>query len=126
MDVSAAKHILVIEDDKDLLESMKSILVDAGFVSTGVSAVREASFKLKNQKYACVVLDLRLGDESGEEIVEFMRTRKEIPNGQTPVLVVSASISPEVMKRLAGRIQGAIVKPFDLQAFTEKVKKLAV
>lgn len=119
------KHILIIEDAAELLTSLKESLQTEGFSCTGVATARDATFKLKNQKYACVLLDLKLGKEKSEEIINFMRARKELPNYQTPMLIVSENVDTETMKSLAGKVQGAIVKPFDPKILCEKIKKLA-
>ena len=121
----APRPILIVEDDQSLRSSLIGALEGEDFTCMGVGTVREATFKLKNQKFACVVLDLKLGEESGVEVATFMRTRKEIPNHLTPVLVVSGSFEPEVMKSLAGKVQGAMVKPLDLAALKEKLKKIS-
>lgn len=118
------KQLLVVEDDAELLETIIAALKRAGFACTGVASVQEAQFKLKIVKYACVILDLKLGDSSGEDIVTFMRTRKDILNHQTPVLLASGNINSEIVIGLAGKVQGGLVKPLDMDVLCEKVKNL--
>lgn len=119
------KLILVVEDNPDQADSILKALQKEGFTATGVPGVREAIFKLKNQKFSCVVLDLLLGQEDGSLLVDLIRNRKDIPNSTTPILVVSGGLSKETLKRLAGKIQGALVKPVDMDAFVAQVQKIA-
>ena len=67
---------------------------------------------------------LSITGENGTEVVNFMRMRKDAPNFDTPILIISANLSPEVMKALAGKVQGAIVKPFEPAALVERVNRI--
>lgn len=118
------KHILVIEDDAELANSVVVALEKAGFSALAANEMREAIFKIKNAKYACILLDMRLGQDSGEELVDFIRERRDAQNLDTPILVISGHLDRELVARLAGKIQGALVKPFDVDALLTAVKKV--
>jgi DNA-binding response OmpR family regulator len=118
------KSILVVEDDIDVCNAIVTTLAQNGYRPTGCSSAREANFKLKNQKFACILLDMRLGNETGEHVIEFVRHRKESQNLGTPVLVVSGSLDKDLILKIAGQIQGAIVKPFDQKDLLSLVSKL--
>lgn len=117
--------ILVVEDDTDIAASMKQALDGAGFSAMIVPGVREAVFKMKNQRFSCIILDLMLGKENGADLVDLARGKRDLSNLETPILVVSANLSKEVLQRLAGKVQGAMVKPFALDNFLAQVKGLA-
>jgi CheY-like chemotaxis protein len=125
MDAEAPKLVLIVEDNADQSNAMLTALKDAGFSPTGASGVRDAVFKLKNQRVSCIILDLLLGEERGIEVIDFIRTRKDCPNSDTPILVVSANLSKGALQSIAGKIQGAMVKPLAMAAFVANVQKLA-
>ncbi|MGZ3694233.1 MAG: response regulator [Bdellovibrionota bacterium] len=122
MTILEKKHILVVEDDIELLGALLKTIIAAGYAATGASNVREATFKLKNQKFTSVVLDLKLGEEDGFEVVEYIRSRKGL-NKETPIIVASGNLNAEVAKKLAGKIQGALVKPYEAVVLMDLVKK---
>lgn len=122
--MSQEKLVIVVEDDASQREAIASCLKSIGFVPHTAAGLREALFRLKNQKYALIILDLLLGKESGSDLIQIVRTRPDIPNSATPILVVSANLSKETLQSLSGKIQGAIVKPLDEAAFIAHVKRL--
>jgi DNA-binding NtrC family response regulator len=119
------KPVLVVEDDKDICLSLIEALNAAGYFTTGASTVEDAQRKMKNQTFACLVIDLRLGEGAGEDLVAALRSRPDLQNLTTPVLIVSAHINEAVVARLKGKIQGALVKPVMLEALQNAVKRLA-
>lgn len=116
-------HILVVDDDVDLCNGIMRALHREGFQPGGSVEVRDAMFKLKNQKYACVLLDMKLGVDLGEELIAFMRDRPDHENSATPIIVISGNLDRPLVSKIANRIQGALVKPFDMTSLIEAVKK---
>lgn len=115
--------ILIVEDDVELCNGIMRALHREGYNPSGAVELRDAMFKLKNQKYACVLLDMKLGIDFGEELITFMRTRADLDNGDTPIVVISGNLDRELVEKIAHRIQGALVKPFDMKTLLDSVKK---
>jgi len=68
------EHVLVVEDDPDLGEVLRTLLQSAGLVVTVARSVREARDVLAaSDEPALVVLDLALPDGPGREIVAALR-----------------------------------------------------
>ncbi|MGE3263507.1 MAG: response regulator [Bacteriovoracia bacterium] len=124
MSKNEAKQILVVEDDVEVCNAILTALSRQGYRPTGVTSAREAMFKLKNQKYACILLDMRLGEETGEDLIEFVRHRKDSSNTSTPVLVVSGHLDRHLVLKIASQIQGAIVKPFEQKDLLAQLEKI--
>lgn len=118
------KYVLVVEDEADLCSTVVKSLSSHGYTATGVNTIRDASFKLKNQTYACIVLDLRVGEEKGEEFIEQIRTRKDYSNVATPIIVISGFLDKDLVMEIRGKVQGVIVKPFDEKSLLEILQKL--
>jgi DNA-binding response OmpR family regulator len=62
-------HILVIDDDKAVLTSMVRVLEKNGFVVDTAETGKEAIGKSKTQRYDVVLVDLRLPDMDGIEVL---------------------------------------------------------
>lgn len=118
------KPILIVDDDTDLCNMIIEMVFNAGYGPTGVTNAREATFKLKNQKFACIVLDIRLGEETGEGVIEFVRKNVQSPNAQTPIIVISGFLDRELVENIAPHVQGALVKPFEPPTLLGLLKKL--
>lgn len=118
------KLVLVVEDETDLRTSILASLNSERYRSVGVANAREAIFKLKNQKFSLVLLDLKLEEGNGEEVLQFMRTRPDHKNQSVPVLITSGTLDKEVVARISGLVQGALVKPFNLASLIAQVKRL--
>lgn len=85
----AGKHVLVIEDDKDVGNVFKLALEMQGYKVTLVSdATKALSVTTQNVIHA-IVMDLMLHDMDGFDLMRFFRRQPE--TSKTPVLVVSGA-----------------------------------
>lgn len=123
---SEAHLVLVVEDDPDISLSLKEALEGEGYSVIIAPGIREAIFKLKNQPFKCIILDLKLRDENGADLVDLVREKIDLNNLETPILVVSGNLSKEMLLRLGGKIQGALVKPVQLKQLLDQVRSLIV
>jgi DNA-binding NtrC family response regulator len=113
--------ILVIDDDALIRASIQAILTRKNCSVAGAKSATEARELLDPQKkggYALIILDIKLGEESGLELLADMRA-----NGITvPVLMVSGLSDMEKIQQAAAySIKGFLVKPFNAQTLYEKV-----
>ena len=107
------RWILLVEDDDDLRRTIAEDLKGKSFRVIDSATVSDAIQKIKNQKFDCIVLDLKIEQRTGEEIVEFIRGGSERRNRSTPILVVSGNVDAGRVKRLSTHVSGVLVKPFD-------------
>jgi len=71
-----AKHILAVDDDKSILDMLGRILELNGYSVTAAYSGAEARRELKNGVYDLVLLDIRLGDVEGTELIPEIRRRQ--------------------------------------------------
>lgn len=79
------KSILVVDDDKIILDSLCEFLSLEGFQTTGAETLKSAMTKLQEQRYCLVLTDVNLPDGDGFELLDIIRS--EYP--QTVVLVIT-------------------------------------
>jgi two-component system, OmpR family, alkaline phosphatase synthesis response regulator PhoP len=117
------KRILVIEDDKDIVELLRYNLEKDGFQvttsadgSTGLAQIRKAPPDL-------LILDLMLPKLSGLEICK--EVRKDVNLNRLPILILTAK--GEEADRVVGLELGAddyVTKPFSPRELVARVKAL--
>ncbi|HUW18645.1 MAG TPA: sigma-54 dependent transcriptional regulator [Sedimentisphaerales bacterium] len=79
------KHILVIDDDRIILDSLCEFLALEGFQTAGAETVKEALAQLRKQEYSLVITDVNLPDRNGLDLLDILRT--DYP--QTVVIVIT-------------------------------------
>jgi CheY-like chemotaxis protein len=103
------KRLLVVEDNAAEQLSIRELLgyddIDIDVVGTG----EEALTALHEQPFDCIVLDLRLPDMSGFEVLE--RLRDDTSLGDVPVVVFTGKeLSPDEDARLHTLARSVVVK----------------
>ncbi|HUS72811.1 MAG TPA: sigma-54 dependent transcriptional regulator [Sedimentisphaerales bacterium] len=79
------KNILVIDDDRIILDSLCEFLSLEGFQTNGAETLKGALAELEKQSYSLVITDVNLPDGDGLELLEVIR--KEHP--QTVAIVIT-------------------------------------
>ena len=69
------KNILIVEDDKIILDSLREFLYLEGFQTSGAESFRLAVTKLQKQNYSLVIADVNLPDGDGFELFSNSRHR---------------------------------------------------
>lgn len=82
-------NILVVEDDPCVAALYRDEFEAAGFHADIAESGRMAIGKLQSQAPSAVILDLMLGDISGVEVLDYVRSQPAI--WMTPVVVLSAN-----------------------------------
>ena len=79
------KNILVIDDDRIILDSLCEFLSLEGFQTSGAETLKSAVAELQKQSYSLVITDINLPDGDGFELLDMVG--KEHP--QTVVIVIT-------------------------------------
>lgn len=114
-------RILIVEDEKKLLDILQRSLKSEGYMVDGVGTAADAVDYLKSYHYDLVVLDLQLPDGTGSSLLRRMRE-----TGHTmPVLVLTASgdLDSKVENFQAGA-DDYVVKPVAMAELTIRVQAL--
>jgi DNA-binding response OmpR family regulator len=114
-------RILLVEDDAMIGESVADGLKAEGYAVDWVRDGKEAEVSVATLPYGLVILDLGLPRRDGIEVLKSIRERRI----DVPVLVMTARDT--VRDRVRGLDAGAddyLVKPFDLDELTARVRAL--
>lgn len=104
-------HILLVDDEPDILELLTMTIDRMGLISETSSSVKETIIKLKDNQFDLCLTDLRLPDGNGLEIVDYIQRRYP----QMPVAVISAhgNMQTAIDAMKAGAFD-FVSKPIDL------------
>jgi DNA-binding response OmpR family regulator len=116
-----ARHILIIEDNRDLAGLLKVHLNDLAFEVDLAHDGTSGMSKAEARHFDLVILDLMLPGMDGMEICRRLRQKKDY----TPILMLTAKSSE--MDRILGLEMGAddyVVKPFSVKELLARVKAI--
>lgn len=110
--------LLIIEDEKALLESMVSYLKGEQYICETASDFESAQEKIEVFTYDCILLDINLPGGSGLKLLDELKA-----NGQTEgVIIISARNS--IDDKIYGLQSGAddyLAKPFHLAELSARI-----
>ena len=118
--LTVVKHILVIEDDPDIVELLRYNLERESYRVTSAATGSEGLAALQRERPDLVILDLMLPEVSGFEVCR--RLRKDSETGNLPVIMLTAR--SEEADVIAGIELGAddyIKKPFSPRELVARV-----
>lgn len=116
--------IIIVDDNKDILDICKGFLVDKGYDVICSGKGLEAIEIIQKDKPDLVLLDMKLEDINGYEIIGRLRSNKDI--SIIPILVMSGY--PEELSKLESKkgeaALASISKPFHLEDLLSKIRAL--
>jgi CheY-like chemotaxis protein len=119
---SADKHVLVVEDDPDMLYTFIDVLQGAGYTVTGAIHGRDALDKLSTGLRPCLILlDLMMPVMTGWEMYEHLAADPEL--AAIPVVFASAAGAPPE-ENGSTRPAAYLTKPIQLHVLLETVGRL--
>ena len=114
-------NVLIVEDEKELLNSIITYLQGSDIVCDKAEKLSEALELLKSKSYDCIILDIGLPDGSGFEVIRAMQ-QLDHPTG---IVIISARNSLD--DRLTGLNIGAddyVVKPFHMPELIARINSV--
>jgi DNA-binding response OmpR family regulator len=122
--IGAGKSVVVINDSPDLLELARLLLRDEDFdVKVALMGTRALDL-IRTTMPDLVILDVRLPDVSGWDILQALKLHER--TASIPVLVCSAAVQElrELEGQLASMGVEVLIKPFAIDALMAKVRRL--
>lgn len=111
------KSVLVIDDEKDILECLVDLIKTDFEANKIVTSLKfsDACIKSKNQHFDYAIVDYKLsGKETGIDFIKILRDINQANKKETKIMLLSAYHTPETVslaKEL--RVEELLVKPLD-------------
>ncbi len=119
------KHILIVEDEKDISDLLRMQLNSKGHRTTVFENGEEALEFIQNSANTVdlYILDRMLPGKSGLDICHFLRMYKVTKH--SPILMVTAMTRPDqIIEGLDAGADDYITKPFDLNVLLARIRAL--
>lgn len=115
------KHILLVEDD-DTNRKLVRIVLGGGYRISEAVSVEQALALLQQEKPDLLLLDIRLGDGSGLDVIRAVRADPAFD--QVPALAITAQAMKDDESRfLAAGFDAYLSKPIDTRRLPETVAR---
>jgi two-component system OmpR family response regulator len=115
----SAGHVLIVDDDPALRQMVRTYLEDHNVSAASVSNRIELNRHLEGSHPSLIILDLRLGQDDGLDLLREIRSHSDIP------VIIATGHRPDEIDRIVGLELGAddyIVKPFSLRELLARVR----
>lgn len=113
------KHILAVDDDPALRAMVAEYLADQNFRVTTATSRHDMTRVLAQTSVDLIVLDLKLPEEDGLQLVRDIRARSEVP------IIIVTGHRREEADRVVGLELGAddyLTKPFSLRELVARIR----
>lgn len=112
--------VLIVDDDENIRNTMKAILEDEGYLVDLAATGNEAVEKTQNIAYNIALLDIRLPDMEGVELLKLMkdatpRTRK--------IMVTGYPSMQNAITALNRNADAYLIKPVNVEKLLNTVKE---
>src|SRR5438477_12591194 len=92
--VQGEKTLLIVEDDKSFLQRLARAMEARGFVVTSAESVSEGIQQIEKGAPAYAVIDMRLGDGTGLDVIAALKARR--PDARAIILTGYGNIGTAV------------------------------
>ena len=117
-------RVLIVEDDKNLAESLKNIFAKKNITAKVCHSAAAAEQFISLEQYDLLIVDLILPKVNGVEFLKKAVSHKLL-HSECTVWVISGVLSPQIIPRdLKNHIDDFIRKPLDLPSIQKKADDL--
>jgi two-component system response regulator GlrR len=114
--MSTAAHILVVDDDPDLLRLLSMRLSGAGYRVTATASAEEALVKIAMERPQLVLSDVQLPGKDGLALFDAVR----VQHPSLPVILLTAhGTIPDAVEATSRGVYTYLTKPFDGKALLD-------
>jgi DNA-binding response OmpR family regulator len=112
-------HIIVVDDDPSLRQMVTRYLEDNNVPTKSASNRSELNRHIAGIPPSLIILDLRLGQDDGLDLLREIRSHSDVP------IIITTGHRPDEIDRIVGLELGAddyIIKPFSLRELLARVR----
>lgn len=115
-----ASRILVIDDDENIRKVLKTILEDEGFVVDTAETAKEGIEKSEKSFYNIALIDVRLPDMEGIELLPKLRDTKP---KMRKIIVTGYPTLQNAIAAVNKGVDAYVVKPFEVDKILETIRE---
>jgi PAS domain S-box-containing protein len=118
-------RVLVVDDDSDIVDWLKVALTNSGFAVQGAYNGHEALALAREDSPDLILLDLKMPDMDGYEVIRRLRGQKSTRD--IPVIVITGiSIDDDFdqVEILGMGVEHLLTKPFTVETLVEEIKRV--
>src|SRR6516165_1317466 len=104
------RSLLIVEDDKSFLQRLARAMEGRGFTVTTAESVRDGLLQVEKASPAFAVVDMRLGDGNGLDVISAIKKRR--PEARAIILTGYGNIAAAVKAVKLGAVD-YLAKPAD-------------
>lgn len=119
-----AKHVLIADDEPNIVISLEFLMTQAGFEVASVANGEAALDAIRRRRPDVLLLDVMLPIRDGFEVCQTIRQDPSLKAVKI-VMLTAKGRDTEVAKGLALGADAYVTKPFATRELLETVKKLA-
>jgi CheY-like chemotaxis protein len=114
-----SKKILIVDDNKFIIEVMTYILNNSGYDVVALTNGDKVLDHIKTDQPDLVILDMMLPDADGREICRDIKDNDDLKN--LPVIICTGSSELELSMNQPGSPNDVLYKPFDVDSLVDMV-----
>jgi len=118
--MNKSARILVVDDDENIRKVEVAILEDEGYTVESVGTAKEAIEKSKRKCYNVALIDIRLPDMEG---IELLTKFRETTPKMRKIIVTGYPTLQNAVDAVNKGADGYIVKPFDVEKVLKTIEK---
>ncbi len=118
-------RVLVVDDDRHIVDWLKEALTSSGFTVRGAYNGQEALALAREDSPDLILLDLKMPDMDGYEVIRNLRRDQATRN--IPVIVITGSSLDDDydhVKVLGMGVEHMLTKPFTVETLVEEIKRV--
>lgn len=113
--------ILLVDDNADLIDTIKLGFAAKGLSLTGVCSADEALVLMKAQDYDIIITDYKMEDIDG---LEFLEQIRELPGNPIRVMISAFGTEDVVARAYDLGIDDFVPKPFDEKSIEDSLIRI--
>ena len=114
------KKILIVDDDKTILYILRRFFIGEGYEVLVAKDGLEAKERLKAERPALVLTDIKMPSFSGIDLIKFIRQNMK----GIPIVAMTAYPYLYSEKRNGNEVDAYFIKPFDVDEMLSTIEKI--
>ena len=119
------KNILIVDDDKNICHLLSEVLVGTfpGFKIMQAHDGADGLWKLRNQKFDLLIVDIKMPKKNGLELIEYLRKNEKDDEEQSEIILISGFLDKHsVSEAVKLKVKNILQKPFTNERFVDMVR----